>query len=202
MINRNIDLSITGSNTCFLWGPRQTGKSTLLKTAYPSAIYYDLLLSTEYRRLMRDPGTLRQECEALGLKRATQKEPVVIDEVQKVPELLDEVHWLMVNRGLRFILSGSSPRKLRRGGGNLLGGRALRLELMPLTSAELPDLSLERALNHGLLPPHYLADNPRLQLHAYVAITSGRRSMPNRWCAACRVSSGFLTRPRSPMVKS
>lgn len=135
---------------------------------FPTALYYDLLLSSEYRRLLQDPGLLRQECEAAGLSRATQKEPIIIDEVQKIPELLDEVHWLIVNRGLRFILSGSGARKLKRGGGNLLGGRAIRLELMPLTSAELTGLSLERALNHGLLPGHYLAEDPRALLQAYV----------------------------------
>jgi len=141
MINRKIDLSVARSQSCFLWGPRQTGKSTLLRSLFPTAPYYDLLLSSEYRRLLQDPGVLRQECEAAGLSRATQKDPIIIDEVQKIPELLDEVYWLIVHCGLRFILSGSSARKLRRGGGNLLGGRAVRLELVPLASAELPKLS-------------------------------------------------------------
>jgi predicted AAA+ superfamily ATPase len=168
MINRKIDLSAAQSQSCFLWGPRQTGKSTLLRALFPTALYYDLLLSSEYRRLLQDPGVLRQECEAAGLSRLAQKDPIIIDEVQKIPELLDEVHWLIVHRGLRFILSGSSARKLRRGGGNLLGGRAVRLELMPLTSAELPKLSLDRALNHGLLPAHYLGEDPRLLLRSYV----------------------------------
>ena len=168
MINRIIDFGIANRESCFLWGPRQTGKSTLLRASFPDAPYYDLLLASEYRRLLSDPGLLRQECEAQGLTGKTQQLPIIIDEVQKLPELLDEVHWLMVHRGLRFVLSGSSARKLKRDGGHLLGGRAVRLELLPLTSAELPDLNLERALNHGLLPRHYLADEARPLLHAYV----------------------------------
>jgi predicted AAA+ superfamily ATPase len=99
--------------------------------------------------------------------------PVIIDEIQKLPELLDEVHRLIASDcGRRFILTGSSPRKLLRGGGNLLGGRALRREFFPLTTAEIPadGFSLERALNNGLLPPHYLEQDPgaaRELLRAY-----------------------------------
>ncbi|MBO4431778.1 MAG: DUF4143 domain-containing protein, partial [Bacteroidaceae bacterium] len=91
-----------------------------------------------------------------------------IDEVQKVPALLDEVHWLMENRGLRFILSGSSARKLRRSGANLLGGRALRFTLFPLVSAEIPDFDLHRALNNGLLPRHYLVADPSKRIQSYI----------------------------------
>ncbi|MBM4047620.1 MAG: ATP-binding protein [Planctomycetes bacterium] len=168
MFNRTIDLAIASRESCFLWGPRQVGKSTLLSTRFPDAPYYDLLLASEYRRLLNDPGLLRQECDGLGLTGRTQKHPVIIDEIQKLPELLDEAHWLMTHRELRFILSGSSARKLKRRGGHLLGGRAVRLELLPLTSTEIPGFSLDRALNHGLLPRHYLADDPRPLLHAYV----------------------------------
>jgi predicted AAA+ superfamily ATPase len=92
----------------------------------------------------------------------------VIDEVQKVPDLLNEVHWLIENRGLRFVLCGSSARKLKRGKGNLLGGRAVRRFLFPLVSREIEDFSLVRALNHGLLPRHYLQEDPRDLLDAYV----------------------------------
>lgn len=95
-------------------------------------------------------------------------ELVIIDEVQKVPALLDEVHWLIENRGLRFILSGSSARKLRRSGANLLGGRALRCTLFPLVSAEIPDFNVERALNNGMLPRHYLAEAPSKRIQAYI----------------------------------
>jgi predicted AAA+ superfamily ATPase len=88
--------------------------------------------------------------------------------VQKVPEILDEVHWLIENKGLRFILCGSSARKLKRGHANLLGGRAWRYEMLPLTSVELGEIDLLRALNHGLLPDHYLQEDCQKSLQAYV----------------------------------
>ena len=160
MITRIITADLLAGESCFLWGPRQTGKSTLLRTLFPDAPTYDLLSSREFRRLSADPGVFAEECAALPDKR----QPVIVDEIQKLPALLDEVHSLMSRRGLRFILTGSSPRKLLRGGGNLLGGRAVRHDLLPLTSAELPDLSLEKALNRGLLPSHYLSDRIRRRL--------------------------------------
>lgn len=114
MLRRKLELSSSTKESCFLWGPRQTGKSTLLKTLFPKAMYYDLLLSDQYRRLVSDPSLLRQECEALGLNGNNQNFPIIIDEVQKIPDLLDEVHWMIENRGLRFILCGSSPRKIKK----------------------------------------------------------------------------------------
>lgn len=164
MFDRALDFSRAGDRSCFLWGPRQTGKSTLLKRRFPNAPFYDLLLASEFRRLSAKPGLFREECLALE----SHFDPIIVDEVQKLPDLLDEVHALLGRERLRFILSGSSARKLVRGGGNLLGGRALRLELFPLTSAEIPDFSLDRALNHGLLPLHYLTDDPKPLLEAYV----------------------------------
>lgn len=168
MYIRTIDFAIADQESCFLWGPRQTGKSTLLRNRYPEAPYYDLLIASEYRRLLANPDLLRQECQALGWTASTQPLPVIIDEVQKLPELLDEVHALSSRLGLRFILCGSSARKLLRGGGNLLGGRAVRLELFPLTSHEIPEFSLDRALHHGLLPRHYQAADARPLLASYV----------------------------------
>jgi predicted AAA+ superfamily ATPase len=164
MIKRILAASDFEGGSSFLWGPRQTGKSTLLRELFPNARTYDLLSSREFRRLAADPGIFTEECRAL----AANGEPVIVDEIQKLPELLDEVHSLLSRQGLRFILTGSSPRKLLRGGGNLLGGRAVRHELVPLTSAELPDLSLDHALNRGLLPPHYLSDQAAARLEAYV----------------------------------
>ena len=96
------------------------------------------------------------------------KRPIIIDEVQKVPEVMDEVHWLIENKGLRFILCGSSARKLKRGKGNLLGGRAWQFEMFPLVTPELKDIDLLRALNHGLIPDHYLSDDYKMSLQGYV----------------------------------
>ncbi len=168
MIKRILDLDLSATETCFLWGPRQTGKTTLLRQLYPDASRYDLLLADEYRRLVQDPTLIRQECRALGLDATSQTDPIIIDEIQKIPELLDEVHWLIENLGLRFVLCGSSSRKLRRQHANLLGGRAVRYELFPLVYPEVADFDLDRALNHGLLPRHYLSGSPKRLLQAYV----------------------------------
>lgn len=168
MYQRLLTADTLAEESCFLWGPRQSGKSTLLRRLFPEAPCYDLLLSGEFRRLSARPGLLSEECAALGWTGTSQPHPVIIDDVQKLPELLDEVHSLMSRFGLRFILTSSSPRKLLRGGGNLLGGRAVRRQLFPLVSAEVPDLDLDRALSHGLLPRHYLAPAPAPLLEAYV----------------------------------
>jgi predicted AAA+ superfamily ATPase len=152
-----------GLESCFLWGPRQSGKSTLLKTLFPNSPYYDLLLSDEFGRLNRRHSLLREEL--LANRRPG---PVIIDEVQKIPQLLDEIQWLIVNKKIQFILCGSSARKLKRGGGNLLGGRALRYELFPLVSKEIPQFNLIRALNHGCLPRHYQTDNPEPLCRSYI----------------------------------
>lgn len=147
----------------FLWGARQTGKSTLLKKLYPGSLWFDLLLNDVFERFQRNPSQVREIIIA-----SQPKEPVVIDEIQKIPALLDEIHWLIENTQTRFILCGSSPRKIIRSQANLLGGRALRYELFPLVSAEIPDFDLLRALNNGLLPRHYLSDNPKKMISAYI----------------------------------
>jgi predicted AAA+ superfamily ATPase len=152
----------TGSAAAFLWGPRQTGKTTLLRQAYPDARFYDLLDSSLSADLSVSPHLLREQI------LADSPPVVVIDEVQKIPALLEEVHWLLENTGTRFVLCGSSARKLRRKAHNLLGGRAVEHHLLPLTSRELPDLDLVRYLNHGGLPAHYLADEPDPRLRSYV----------------------------------
>lgn len=151
------------SESLFLWGARQTGKSTLLKQQFPHALWFDLLMSDTYERLQRNPALIREI--VLADKKIKQ---VVIDEIQRIPELLNEIHWLMTNRSTQFIMSGSSARKIVRSGTNLLGGRALRYELLPLTSQEIPDFNLIKAINNGLLPRHYLTENPKKMLSAYV----------------------------------
>jgi len=168
MYQRIQNISLSSQETCFLWGPRQTGKSTLLKNLFPKAIRYDLLLSTEYQRLLRAPELIREECSATGLDGDSQRDPIIIDEIQKIPALMDEVHWLIENKGLRFILCGSSARKLKRGYANLLGGRSVRYELYPLVFPEISGFSLTKALNAGLIPRHYDSKNPRRLIQSYV----------------------------------
>ncbi len=165
MIDRMITLPEPGTETFFLWGPRQIGKSTLLKATYPEARWLDLLKSEEFRRYLEHPEWLRTELPEDGPMPF-----VVIDEIQKLPALLDEVHWLHENRGVRFALCGSSARKVRRGHANLLGGRAIRYELHGLTSAELgPAWDLTRMINHGYLPRMYQSTQHKRLLRSYVA---------------------------------
>lgn len=152
-----------GKESAFLWGARQTGKSTLLKTLYPDSTYFDLLVNEEFSRFQRDPSLLKNILEA-----TQPTQPVIIDEIQRIPILLNDVHWLIVNRNLQFILSGSSPRKILQSGGNLLGGRALRYELYPLIFKEIPDFDLLKAINNGLLPRHYNSSNPKKLHEAYI----------------------------------
>lgn len=167
MFKRALALPEPGVETFFLWGPRQTGKSTLLRETYGQGRWIDLLKAEEFRRYLARPELLRQELEA---EPPGPGEQIVIDEIQKVPALLDEVHWLIENRGLHFALCGSSARKVKRGAANLLGGRALRYELHGLTAGELGgDFDLDRLLNHGTLPRIYEASRPARLLDAYVA---------------------------------
>ena len=116
-----------------------------------------------YNNFVKDPDSLRELVLA-----NLDKTPVIIDEIQRLPDLLNEVHWLIVNHNVRFILSSSSPRKIIRSGANLLGGRALRYELYPLISQEIPDFDLMRAINNGLLPRHYDAANAKKLLSSYI----------------------------------
>jgi len=150
------------SKSVFLFGPRLTGKTYLLRKKFPNARYYDLLRSDTFLRLSLRPSILREELEPLAAGNT-----VIIDEIQKLPVLLDEVHSLIEDRNLRFILTGSSARKLRRGGVNLLGGRARVLHLHPLVSAEIGDYNLERVLRFGTLPAIYDSDDPWDDLKAY-----------------------------------
>jgi predicted AAA+ superfamily ATPase len=188
--------------TCFLWGPRQTGKTTLLKMNYPEIRRYDMLLSDVFERVSRNPVGFREECLNLYHENSSRSQMVIIDEIQKVPLLLDEIHWLMENTSLRFLLCGSSARKLKRAHGNLLGGRAIRYELFPLVSAEIPEFDLIRACNHGLLPRHYDSKYPQKLLQAYIgnylkeeiALETNIRNLPafNRFLPAAALTNGEM----------
>jgi predicted AAA+ superfamily ATPase len=161
-IERLLDLNqLLEKKSHFLLGPRQTGKSSLVAHSLKGVRVYDLLDTSIYLTLNQNPGRLAQEI--------TPKERmVVIDEIQRLPQLLDEVHRLIEQRGLRFLLTGSSARKLRRGGVNLLGGRARTKYLHPLTYRELGGrFDLPRAAERGTLPSIYFSDDPRADLEAY-----------------------------------
>lgn len=158
-------LEATKSNSIFLFGARQTGKSTLLKSLFPDAISFDLLNSDVKNRFEQRPALLYEV-----LKHEPDNALVIIDEIQQVPELLNEVHRLIFDKQLRFVLCGSSARKLRRKGYNTLGGRAVPYYLYPLVSAEIPEFNLDRALNHGLLPAHYDASSPSMLMSAYLDV--------------------------------
>lgn len=163
MYTRQQNFAYAERNSFFFWGPRQTGKSTLLKNRFKNSLVFDLLMFDVFQRFLRNPSLLR---EIILIEKPL--EPVIIDEIQKIPALLDEIHWLIENTETQFILSGSSPRKILKQGVNLLGGRALRYELFPLSSTEIPDFNLIKALNSGLIPRHYDAKNSEILLAAYI----------------------------------
>jgi uncharacterized protein len=159
MYVRKLQMKLPHQQSAFLWGARQTGKSSYLKGRYPQSIYYDLLSTHEIIRLSKSPYLLREEILALVALDSQQLQyPIIIDEIQKVPDLLNEIHWLIENTSAQFILCGSSSRKLKTQSTNLLGGRAWEFHFYPLSFAEIPDFDLLRALQHGLIPNHYLAD--------------------------------------------
>ncbi len=161
-------VDVPKGQSLFLWGARNTGKSTYLRTQYLSSIYYDLLKSDVYAELNIKPWLLREQL--LAEPKEKLSHPVILDEVQKIPQLLDEVHWLIENEGISFILCGSSARKLKRGGANLLAGRAWGYSFYPLVCKEIPDFELLRALNNGLLPINYLSVQPEQSLRSYVGM--------------------------------
>ena len=165
MLPRILNLSNEIDSSIFLFGARQTGKSTILRQQFPNAIYIDLLDSSIKERYRRNPTLLYEM-----LNGKPEGTLVIIDEIPEVPTLLDEVHRLIVESGLVFILCGSSARKLKRKGHNTLGGRAFPVYLYPFVSAEIPEFDIDRAVTFGMLPPHYLAKNPSRLLAGYINV--------------------------------
>jgi predicted AAA+ superfamily ATPase len=165
MLNRILQISSELDDSIFLFGARQTGKSTILRQQFPRAIYIDLLDTEVKNRLSRRPVLLYET-----IKDKPENTLVIIDEIPEVPELLNEVHRLISERHIIFILCGSSARKLKRKGKNTLGGRALPVYLYPFVSAEIPDFDIDHAVSCGMIPSHYLAKNPQRRLAAYIQV--------------------------------
>ena len=160
--DRILDLSLPADRSAFLWGPRKTGKTYWIKRYFADSVIIDLLKTDVFADYASRPSLLREQYqEHRGL--------VVIDEIQMVPDLLNEIHWLIENTDVSFLMTGSSARKLRRRHANLLGGRAWRYTMAPLTHAETEGFDLEQIMVSGLLPPHFLSSDPIQDLRSYVA---------------------------------
>ncbi len=161
MYSRNINLP--DKQSIFLFGPRGTGKTTLVRRRYPKAVYLDLLEAKTFNELVGNPDRLE------GMIPVGHKEAVIIDEVQRIPDLLNEVHRLIESKRYQFVMTGSSARKLRRAGTNLLAGRALTYDLFPLTASELgDDCDFQKASKYGLLPTALTSPTPQKYLESYV----------------------------------
>lgn len=167
-IPRFLKLDLAPGQSAFLWGARKTGKTSLLRRLFPQSEVFDFLHSDLHLACLKRPAVFTEYIGELTVEKKAR--PIVVDEVQKVPAVLNEIHRLIEHDKLSFVLCGSSARKLKRGQANMLGGRAWRFELFPLVSRELADLDLLRALNQGLIPSHYLAEPraARRSLKAYL----------------------------------
>ncbi|MCE3230309.1 MAG: superfamily protein [Alphaproteobacteria bacterium] len=166
MYQRLLKMDLPPRQSAFLWGARKTGKSTYLKMSFPKAIYYDLLKSELYFQFLKEPHLFRQE--VLSIESAEADPVIIVDEVQKIPALLDNIHWMIENTTAQFILCGSSARKLKKEGVNMLGGRAWRFHFFPLVYPELPKFDLLHILNHGTVPAHYDSKNITRAMTSYV----------------------------------
>ncbi|MCB1036624.1 MAG: ATP-binding protein [Acidobacteria bacterium] len=172
----------------FLFGPRGTGKSTWLRQVFPDALFLDLLDPAVHRSLEARPERLIELVTA-----SPEAEIVVVDEVQRVPELLSAVHSLIETRpGLRFVLTGSSARKLRRGGVNLLAGRALNRSLHPFMAAELPVFDLTHALRFGMLPLVWASPQPADVLATYASLYLDQEIRMEGWARDAGSFARFL----------
>ncbi len=161
-IKRIFTLNLPKEKSAFLWGPRKVGKSYWLRQHCQHDILIDFLKTDVFADYASRPALLRE-------RYATSHQRIIIDEVQMVPDILNEVHWLIENAQLSFILSGSSPRKLRHHHANLLGGRAWRYTMHPLCYPELAEINVEKIMQSGLLPAHYLSTDPIQELRSYIA---------------------------------
>lgn len=162
IINRLLQLDLPPDKSAFLWGPRKVGKSFWIRQHCQNAVLIDLLKTDILAEYISKPSLLRE-------RYSETQQRIIIDEVQMVPDILNEVHWLIENRNISFLLTGSSARKLRRKHANLLGGRAWRYTMTPLCYPEISDIDIESIMVSGLLPPHFLSSDPIQELRAYVA---------------------------------
>lgn len=165
MVERICQLKNELDGSIFLFGARQTGKSTILRQQFPKETYIDLLDTRLRQRFQRNPALLYDM-----LKDKPAGTLIIIDEIPEVPELLNEVHRLISEKSHTFILCGSSVRKLKRKGHNTLGGRALPVYFFPLVSAEIPEFDIDRAVTFGMVPSHYFAKKPKRRLEAYINV--------------------------------
>lgn len=165
-IRRYLSIDLPPRQSAFVWGARKTGKTTYLHHAFPKALFYDLLQSDIALTLAKAPHTLREEL--LSYQENHLNRLIIVDEVQKIPGLMDEIHWLIENTEFQFILCGSSARQMKRHGVNMLGGRAWKYHFFPLCFPEFPEFDLLKIFNRGALPSHYLSPNSRKSLRAYL----------------------------------
>ena len=159
---RTLELNLPANRSAFLWGPRKTGKTYWINRYFADSVVIDLLKTDIFAEYASRPSLLRERYQEY-------RRLVVIDEIQMVPDLLNEIHWLIENTDASFLMTGSSARKLRRRHANLLGGRAWRYNMTPLTYQETEGFDLEQIMVSGLLPPHFLSPDPMQDLRSYVA---------------------------------
>lgn len=167
MYDRFLRMNVGNGISAFLWGARKTGKSTYLNCMYPNSVKIDLLNNELQLRYMKEPSRLRKDI--LELDKSLLKLPIIIDEVQKVPAIMDEIHLMIETHKLDFILCGSSVRKMRVPGVNMLGGRALKYTFYPFVYPEIKeDFDLLKIFHRGLIPTHYLSENSKEMLSGYI----------------------------------
>ncbi len=162
ILPRILNIKLPTTKSAFLWGPRKVGKSHWLRAHYPEEVLIDFLKTDIFADYISQPSLLRE-------RYSNTNKRIIIDEVQMVPSILNEVHWMIENKNISFILTGSSPRKLKRNHANLLGGRAWRYTMAPLCYPEVKNIDIEKVMITGMLPPHVLSEDPTQDLRAYVA---------------------------------